>query len=258
MTSLDALILGITEGVTEFLPISSTGHLILVMKALGIVPSTFSTSFEITIQLGAILAAVVLYFRTIITRPNIIITVIAAFLPTAIIGLLVHGIAKEYLLSNATVVVWALGIGGIVLIGFEAMMKGKNPSILSLDAITPTQAIIIGIAQSVAIIPGVSRAAATIVGGMLLGIERRTIVDFSFLLAIPTMAAATGLDLVKSIDTFTRADFSALAIGFIVSFITAFIAMKWLLSFIKHHTFVPFGIYRVIVTVLLYLFAIVF
>jgi undecaprenyl-diphosphatase len=253
MTILQSLLLGAIEGVTEFLPISSTGHLILAGHLLKIPSTEFVKSFEIAIQLGAILAALVLYWKTLLLNRKILMNVIIAFIPTAIIGLLLHGIVKEYLLGNDHIVIASLFLGGIILILFEKMhhpVKTRS----DLTAMTPKQAVAIGLAQSIAIIPGVSRSAATIVGGMLLGFERKAIVDFSFLLAIPTMAAATGFDLLKSASTFTSDNLLVLVIGFIVSFITAILAIKWLLGFIKHHTFIPFGVYRMVVAGIYFLF----
>lgn len=254
MTPLIALILGVLEGFTEFLPISSTGHLILASSLLGIGKDEFVKSFEIAIQLGAILSVVILYGRTLIVSKEIFLRVITAFVPTAIIGFLLHGIAKKYFLDDPILVLWTLLIGGIILIAFEKWHTEKPSDVSDLAQITFTQAMIVGLCQSIAIVPGVSRAAATVIGGMLFGIKRQTIVEFSFLLAIPTMAAATALDLLKSASSFTSADFSLLSIGFVTSFIVALFAIKWLLKYIKNHTFTGFGVYRVLVGVIGLLF----
>lgn len=252
MTFFDAIILGIVEGITEFLPISSTGHLILTGKLLGLVNSEFLTSFEIAIQLGAILAIVFLYWRKLLVDRGLVARVLAAFIPTAIIGLALHGLAKTYLLGNAKIVLISLFVGGIVLILFEYWFAKKSEVEVRIEhvdgspIITYKQAVIVGIAQSLAIIPGVSRAAATVVGGLALGLPRKTIVEFSFLLAIPTMAAATGLDLFKTSAAFSGQEWLLLATGFIVSTLVALVTVKWLLRFIAHHNFTIFGWYRIL------------
>ncbi len=250
MSILIAAFLGIIEGVTEFLPISSTGHLILAERLLGITITGSVETFDIVIQLGAIAAVVVVSWEHLWKSGRTLLGIAAAFLPTAIIGLLLHGIAKKYLLGNVSVVLGSLFIGGILLIAFELLRPKNKVEIADLSAIPFWKAAMIGCCQALAIVPGVSRSAATIVGGMLLGIERRTIVEFSFLLAIPTMAAATGLDLYKSMNVLTSQDLTVIAVGFLFSFITALLSLKWLLSFIKNHTFSPFGIERIVVAVL--------
>jgi len=249
MTTLHALILGIVEGITEFLPISSTGHLILASKLLRLEQTEFVKSFEIAIQLGAIFSVVWLYWRSVFLSWNIAKKVLIAFLPTGVIGLFLYKIVKTFLLGE-TVVVWSLLIGGIALIMFELFSKPTQTEADDLQKISYKQAFTVGLFQSLAIIPGVSRAAATIVGGLLMGIERKTIVEFSFLLAIPTMTAATGLDLVKNATSFNADQIGALFIGFLTSFIVAIFTIKFLLKFIKTHTFIPFGIYRIAVAVI--------
>ncbi len=253
MTILQAIILGIVEGVTEFLPISSTGHLILTGKLLGVADSNFLKSFEIAIQFGAILSVVVLYFKKIFSGADVWKKVFTAFLPTAIVGFLLYKILKDYLLSNALLVVWSLALGGALLIAFElwyAKRAQSRGSDYRTESISHKQSFLVGIFQSLAIIPGVSRSGATIIGGLLMGINRQAIVEFSFLLAVPTMAAATGYDLFKSAGSFTFGEFHILAIGFIVSFFVAWASIKWLLHFIKNHTFIWFGVYRIVVALL--------
>lgn len=255
MTVLQSIILGIVEGITEFLPISSTGHLILFGKLLGVGDSDFTKSFEIAIQLGAILAVVVLYWRKFATANKAFWKNLAlAFLPTAVIGFIFYKIIKYYFLGNAMLVVWALALGGVLLIVFEYWYKkqGKNGS----GEISKKQAFIIGLVQSLSAVPGVSRSAATIVGGMLSGVDRQTIVEFSFLLAVPTMAAATGYDLLKSAGSFSFNQFYLLAIGFVVSFLVAMAAIKWLLNYVKNHTFTAFGIYRIVAAFIFWLFVV--
>jgi undecaprenyl-diphosphatase len=249
---LTAVILGIVEGITEFLPISSTGHLILTSSLLQITQSEFLKSFEIAIQLGAILSVVALYWKSFIFDRDKLSKVFTAFIPTAIIGLIFYKIIKVYLLSNRGIVLWALFIGGVVIIALEYFYSKKKSGIKETSAITYKQAVLIGLFQSVAMVPGVSRSAATIMGGLMLGINRKTIVEFSFLLAIPTMAAAVGYDLMKTAVSFTTAQFVYLFIGFIISFLTAMIAVKFLLSFIRKNNFIPFGIYRILLSMLLW------
>ncbi len=253
--ALQAIILGLVEGITEFLPISSTGHLILAASALRIPSTDLVKSFEIFIQAGAILAVFLLYWKQVLLNRKVFMRVLVAFLPTAIIGLTVYKYVKQYLLGNTHVVLWSLAIGGAVLIVFELLHKEKPSAPQEIEGITYPQALLIGVFQAIAIIPGVSRSAATIVGGLMLGISRRTIVEFSFMLAIPTMAAATGLDLLKSGFSFTGQEKGMLAIGFITAFVSAYFAVAFLLRYIRSHTFISFGIYRLVIAAafLLYL-----
>jgi len=253
MSIFETIILGIVEGFTEFLPISSTGHLILSSYLLKLEQSDFLKSFEIIIQLGAILSVVVFYFKKFLLKTEAIKRIIVASIPTAVVGFTLYGFVKNNLLSNHGVVLWALLLGGIALIVFELWYKGKEKaeekSVLSLSY---PHCFLIGLFQSIAIIPGVSRAGATILGGLFLGIPRKTIVEFSFLLAIPTIAGAAGLDLVTNASSFSYDQFGILVIGFVVSFITALIAIKLLLAFIQKHTFISFGIYRIIIAIVFF------
>ena len=253
MNIIQAVILGIVEGVTEFLPISSTGHLMLSGKLLGLVQTEFLKSFEIAIQLGAILSVVVLYRKTLLKGMEIWKRVLVAFLPTACIGLILYKVLKRFLLANNAVVLWSLFLGGIFLIIFELLHREKASSANEIKSISYKQAACIGFFQSIAIIPGVSRSAATIIGGLALGLKRKTIVEFSFFLAIPTMLAATSWDLLHSAATFNRQEFFVLGVGFSVSFLVAIIAIKFLLAFIKQHNFVSFGVYRIIAAVIFWL-----
>ncbi|HVN24541.1 MAG TPA: undecaprenyl-diphosphate phosphatase [Syntrophorhabdales bacterium] len=254
MDFLHAIIFGIVEGITEFLPISSTGHLMLTAQVMGLGQTEFLKTFEIAIQLGAILSVVVLYWRSLFVDREIAKRVLAAFLPTAVLGLLFYKIIKKYLLAGTGVVLWSLFIGGIFLIIFEILHRRRVEPFDELSSIPYSTALVIGVFQSIAMIPGVSRAAATIVGGLLLGVRRKTIVEFSFLLAVPTMLAATCLDLYKNAGSFSMAQLGSLAVGFVVSFVAALLAVKFLLNFIKHHTFIPFGIYRVAVALFFWVF----
>ncbi len=246
---LHAIILGIIEGITEFLPISSTGHLILTSSLLEIPQTIFTKSFEIIIQFGAICSVIVLYWKK-LWDVETIKKLIVAFIPTGIIGLFLYKLVKTYLLGNTGVVLWALLIGGIALIVFELFHKESKNEKGGIESISYKQAFMIGLFQSIAIVPGVSRSAATIVGGLLSGLKRITIVEFSFLLAVPTMLAATSLDVFKSHGSFSADQFGVLAVGFIVSFLVALVSIKFLLRFIQTHTFIPFGIYRIVVAIL--------
>jgi undecaprenyl-diphosphatase len=244
MTYLHAVILGIVEGVTEFLPISSTGHLILAGRTLGLESGAFLATFDIAIQLGAILAVLTLYGRMLVRQPGVIGRIAVAFLPTGALGLALYPLVKEWL-ARPAVVVWALGLGGLLLVLFEKLIPEPADAGEDIARLGYGTSFLIGCAQAVAMVPGVSRAAATIMGGLALGMSRRAIVEFSFLLALPTMAAATGLELSKNIGSFSGGQFGLLAAGFAVSWLTAALAIRWLLKFIQRHDFTAFGLYRI-------------
>ena len=254
MDYAQALILAVVEGLTEFLPVSSTGHLVLTTTLLGIEQTEFVKSFEIIIQLGSILAIIFLYWRTLLLNRSVWKTLFVAFLPTAIIGFTVYRIVKDVLLGNAIVTVIALFLGGIALISIEYFLKKKEGNISDIQKISPKKAMIIGLAQSLAMVPGVSRSAATIIGGTLLGLKRKTAIEFSFLLAVPTMLAATGYDLLKTSFSFTPYEYSVLGVGMIGAFIVAILAVKIFLKYIERHNFIAFGIYRIILSLLFYFF----
>lgn len=254
MTFFETIVLGIIEGFTEFLPISSTGHLILSSHLLKLQQSNFLTSFEIAIQLGAIMSVVALYFKKFLLNIEVIKRIAVAFIPTAIVGFLMYGLIKNVLLGSTTLVLWSLLLGGIALIIFELWYKSREKTEeKSVTAISYIHCFVIGLFQAISVVPGVSRAAATILGGLWLGVPRKTIVEFSFLLALPTMAGATGLDLIKNASSFSYDQFGLLLIGFVASFITAVLAIKFLLSFIQKHTFISFGIYRIILALVFFL-----
>jgi undecaprenyl-diphosphatase len=255
---LIALILGIVEGVTEFLPVSSTGHLILATELLGFDADKWA-AFNVIIQLGAILAIVVLYWRTFwavlegmlkgqAISWRFVRNILIGFLPSAILGfLLINKI--ELLLGNAMVVAVALIVGGIAILIIERMVK-ETP-IVGVAEMPLTTVIGVGLVQCLAMIPGVSRSGATIMGGLSLGVERRTAAEFSFFLAIPTMVGATTLELVKHHDTLfagaSGVGFSAVAVGFIVSFVVAIVVVKAFVHYISRHGFAPFAWYRIVV-----------
>lgn len=245
-----SVILGIVEGFSEFLPISSTGHLILAGKLLGVGETDFVKSFEIAIQLGAILSVVVLYWRTFLVDIEVIKKVAVAFLPTGIIGFVLYKLIKTFLLGSSRVVLWSLLVGGIVIVFFEMLHREKENATGELAEVTYRQSFLIGVFQSLAVIPGVSRSAATIIGGLILGLKRKTIVEFSFLLAVPTMLAATVYDLYKNGSSFSLSQFNLLAIGFSTAFIIALLSIKFLIRFIQTHTFISFGIYRIALVII--------
>lgn len=253
MDIAQAIILSIVEGITEFLPISSTGHLIIASDILKISQSNFVKDFEIIIQLGSILAIVVLYWRSLFKSKDVLKRVAVAFIPTAIIGFLLFKIIKTFLLGNLYVTLVSLLLGGVALIVLELLYKEKDHHKDKIENITFKNAFLIGVCQSIAVIPGVSRSAATIVGALFLGTKRKAAVEFSFLLAIPTMLAATALDIVKSNFSYNLNEWSLILVGFIGSFITALIVVKWFLKYVQNHNFIAFGIYRIIAAIIFYL-----
>lgn len=254
MDYLSALILGLVEGLTEFLPISSTGHLILASRLLGIEQTEFHKTFEIVIQFGAILAVVATYWRSLLDT-EVIKRLLVAFIPTGIIGFALYKFIKGSLIGNEVVVVWALLLGGAALIAFELLHTEKEGSD-DLRSVTYGQALFIGLFQSIAVVPGVSRAAASIVGGLLAGLRRATVVQFSFLLAVPTMAAASGYDLLKTSPSFSSEQFGLLTVGFLASFAVALVAIRFLLRYVRRHNFIPFGIYRIVLALVFLVFVI--
>ncbi len=251
MTFLDATILGIIEGITEFLPISSTGHMILAADIFKIPATEFLKSFQIIIQLGAITAVIFLYWKNLWKIENIK-KVIVGSIPTAVIGFGLYKIIKSDLLGSTSVVLWSMLLGGIILIIFEYYYRGPDIEKEETSDITYLQAFVVGIFQSLAVIPGVSRSAATIIGGLALGIPRRTIIEFSFMLAIPVMLGASALDIYKSPAIFSDANIPIILVGFVTAFLVAIVSIKFLLRFIKNNNFIPFGIYRIVVAIMFY------
>jgi len=245
MNIIHAIILGIIEGLTEFLPVSSTAHLILIGRLMGLADTDFLKTFEIIIQFGAILAVLVYYAKRFLVDWDTNKKIIVAFIPTAIIGFALYKVIKQVFFGDYTLILWALILGGIGLIIFEKMHDEERASVHEITAISYKQAFIIGCAQAIAVIPGVSRSGATIVAGMLLGIRRRVIVEFSFLLAVPTMIAASGYDLLKSHAGITSSGYGLIAAGFIAAFVAAYASIKFFLDYIKQHSFTAFGIYRI-------------
>lgn len=247
-----AFILGIVEGATEFLPISSTGHLIIVGDLLNFNDDK-AKIFDIVIQLGAILAVcyefrkrlmnTLTHMTTQASSQRFAVNLIIAFLPAALLGLAFHHQIKQYLFSPITVAI-ALIVGGFVILFIENNVK--KPATFDVEAMTSKQALKIGLAQSLALIPGVSRAGATILGGMVFGLSRKAATEFSFFLAIPIMFAATGYDLLKSWQLLSVDDAMMFAIGFVTAFISALLVIKMLLRFVATHDFKVFAWYRIV------------
>ena len=250
MNIIQAIILSIVEGISEFLPISSTGHLILTSRLMSIPQTEFTKSFEIFIQMGAILSVAILYYEKLTRSKTLLLKLLAAFLPTAIVGLLFYRFIKTYLLGNSEITTAALFLGGVVIIIFELFYKERKSDIETLEEISLKKAFLVGLFQSISVIPGVSRAAATILGGLFLRLNRKTAVEFSFLLALPTVFAATALDFSQSQFKFSQAEWLILLLGLIVSFITAYSTIKYLLKFIRTKNFISFGVYRIIISIL--------
>lgn len=246
MTTLQAIIIAIVEGITEFLPISSTGHMIMASTLMGIHEDAFVKTFEIAIQLGAILAIVLMYAKRFLQGLTIYFKLAVAFLPTAVIGFLAYDFIKAYLF-NATVVAISLIVGGIVLILIDKKVVARESKTDVLENIDYKHAFFIGLIQCFSMIPGVSRAAATIIGGVFNGLDKKQATEFSFLLAVPTMFAATGYDLLKTPIVFTQHQIVLLAIGLVVAFITAWAAVKVFLKLVENYGFKHFGYYRIII-----------
>lgn len=244
MTGIEAALLGIVEGLTEFLPVSSTGHLILASELLGISQTQTHMVFEVAIQLGAILAVACLYWRKLVSRSDLLLKLAVGFLPTGIIGLTLYKLVKH--LFDPSVVSISLILGGVVFLLMERFIHNHQPTVHEVTDISYGTAFTVGLIQSISMIPGVSRSGATIIGGLLCRMDRTTAAEFSFLLALPTMLAATGYDMLKNASAFQGSDWSNLTIGFVVSFIFSIIGIKMLIRFVANHTFIPFGIYRIL------------
>lgn len=253
MDFLQAVILGIVEGVTEFLPISSTGHLVLAADLLQLPKTEFLKTFEVTIQFGAILAVILLYWKKLFLDREIMKRVLVALLPALSVGYVFYATIRTLLGSEETVVI-ALFVGGVIIVLFELFRKDKEGTVGDIVTLPYKTAFCIGLFQAVSVIPGVSRAGATILGGMFLGMKRKAIVEFSFLLAVPTMIAATTLDIAKNASFFSLADAHLLFIGTATSFLVALVAIRFLLRFVETHTFIAFGVYRMALALLFFFF----
>lgn len=246
MTILDSILLGIIEGLTEFLPVSSTGHLIALSEVLKVEQTSVNKAFEIIIQFAAILALVVVYpSKFTISHINLWTKIAVAFVPLGVIGFIFSKEVKA--LFSIEIIAYMFIIGGIVFLIVEKFYDEKTTHTLDVENVSFKQAIIIGLIQVSALIPGTSRAGASIIGGMLVKLDRKTSAEFSFLLAVPVMVATTGYDLVKHYDELIQgSNLLTLSVGFVTSFIVALLVIKLFLKFLEKFTFVAFGIYRII------------
>lgn len=246
MDIFDSFILGIIEGFTEFLPISSTGHLIVASHFLGIEQTNVTKAYEVIIQFSAILAVMFNYKDKFTPKHiNLWTKVFLAFLPIGAIGFIFSHQIKELFSINIVAIMFIVG-GIVFLIVEKFFIKEEKILVHNVEEVTLKQAIFIGFAQVLALIPGTSRAGSTIIGALLVGMSRKASAEFSFLLALPVMSAVTAYDILKHYSEFTSDNLLTLGIGFIVSFIVAFITIKLFLKFLENFTFVAFGIYRII------------
>ena len=252
MSILQSVIIAIIEGITEFLPISSTGHMIITEKILEVPETDFTKLFTVAIQLGAILAVVVLYWKKFFdfTRWQFYLKLVVAVIPALVFGFLFSD-KIDTLLESSTTVAITLLLGGVALLMLDNYFK--NPVIEKEEDISYKKGFITGIWQCIAMIPGVSRSAASIIGGMQQGMTRKVAAEFSFFLAVPTMAAATGYKLLKGYQTFTPEHIKLLAVGNIVAFVVALLAIKFFIGFLQKHGFKLFGYYRIVVGLVLLL-----
>lgn len=246
MNFWQAIILAIVEGITEFLPISSTGHMIIASSVMGISESEFVKMFTVNIQFGAILSVVVLYWKRFFQSLDFYYKLFVAFLPAAFFGLLLNDLIDS-LLENVTVVAVTLLVGGIILLFIDKIANTTEDN----KEITFPKALKIGFFQCIAMIPGVSRSAATIIGGMFLGFSRKQAAEFSFFLAVPTMAAAAGYKFLKTYESIQADDIQILLIGNFVAFVVAMLAIRFFISFLTKYGFKVFGYYRIILGLVL-------
>jgi undecaprenyl-diphosphatase len=252
---VQVVILGIVEGLTEFLPISSTAHLLIVADLLRFEYSLGGT-FEIFIQLGAILAVVAFYARDLLAQARAIptsqetrrfwLSIVIAFIPAAVIGLTLHDWIKTVIFESPVIIALALIVGGIIFIVIEQRPR-REVSVTDVERTSWKQALAIGFAQVTALIPGVSRSGASIVGGMLSGLDRKSATAFSFYLAMPTLGGATVVDLLSNLEMLSPDDYGRLFVGTVVAGIVAWLSIGWLLRYVASNSFVPFGIYRIVI-----------
>lgn len=246
MHIFQAIIIGIVEGITEFLPISSTGHMIIAQKLLGIQPDSFVKLFTVNIQFGAILSVIILYWKRFFQTFDFYIKLFIAFLPAAVLGFLLSGYIEK-MLESVLVVAISLVLGGVILLFVDTWFNKPSED----QKISPVKALIIGFFQTIAMIPGVSRSAATIVGGLTQKLSRKNATEFSFFLAVPTMFAASAYEMIKSYKLIQPQHISILIIGNVVAFLVAMLAIKGFISFLTRHGFKVFGYYRIIVGVII-------
>ncbi len=246
MTIWQALILAIIEGITEFLPVSSTGHMIIASSIMGISHSDFTKMYTVNIQFGAILSVLILYTRRFLQTTDFYYKLFVAFLPAAVIGFLLNDYI-DALLENVVVVAVSLLVGGIVLVFIDRIVNEYPKD----REITFPEALKIGFYQCIAMIPGVSRSAATIIGGMFQGLTRKQSAEFSFFLAVPTMAAAAGYKFLKTYESIQASDIKILLFGNVVAFIVAMLAIRFFINFLTKYGFKVFGYYRIVLGIIL-------
>ena len=253
MNFFQATILGIIEGITEFLPISSTFHLIVTGKLMNLPQTDFIKLFDVFIQSGAILAVILLYFNDLLKQKKLLINILLSFIPTAIIGLLLHKVIKNFFFEDTPLMLSATVVISLLFILLEySIKKGYLKLNKNLSKINLTTAILIGVFQALAVIPGVSRSGATIGAMMLFGYKRPEAALYSFFLSIPTIFAAGGLDLLSSGHLITQSNNLIILItGFTTSFIAASVAIRWLIKYLQTHSLIPFAIYRVLLSLIL-------
>jgi undecaprenyl-diphosphatase len=246
MSYFDAIILAIVEGLTEFLPVSSTGHMIVASSLLGIEKYPFTKTFTVAIQLGAIVSVLVLYWKRFFQSFNFYFKLLIAFIPAMVFGLLFSD-QIDALLENVVVVAISLIAGGVVFLFIDSLFNSKAEA---TESVSYRSAFIIGMFQVIAMIPGVSRSAATIIGGLTQKLNKKTAAEFSFFLAVPTMLAATSYKLLKFYldgNTFGQEEISVLLVGNLVAFVVALLAIKSFISYLTNHGFKLFGYYRILV-----------
>ena len=255
MSFIEALLLAIVEGITEFLPVSSTGHMIIASSLMGIADNEFTKTFTVAIQLGAILSVVVLYYKRFLQSVDFYLKLIVAVIPALGLGFLLNDFIDS-LLENVLVVGFMLFAGGVFLVFLDSLINENKSD--EEQEITFAKAFKIGLFQCIAMIPGVSRSAATIVGGLIQKLNRKTAAEFSFFLAVPTMFAATAYKLLKFYKTgagFQHGQLNLLIIGNIVAFIVAMLAIKSFIGYITKHGFRVFGYYRIVVGLIIIMLA---
>lgn len=253
MNTWQSILLGVVEGLTEFIPVSSTGHLLLIEHFLGIQPD--KRVFEILIQLGAVLALLTVYsarlWKLVVDLPQdaaarrFVTALVIAFLPAAVVGVLAHRIIKEVLFETPLLICITLITGGIVLLVVDRMPL--RPTVTAADEVSPLTALKIGVFQCLAMVPGVSRSGATIVGAMLLGLTKRAAAEFSFFLAMPTMAGAFAYDLYKNYALLDASAYQSIAIGFVAAFVAGVVVVRYLLEFVSRYGFAPFAWWRIVI-----------
>ncbi len=257
MNNLQALIMGVVEGLTEFLPISSTFHLIITARFLALPSSEFIKMFEVVIQSGAIAALAIMYTQTLLKDRRLLWLVIASFVPTAVIGLALEKTIKNVFFETNWLMLTVFIVMGLLFILVEkSLQKSHRELVKTCDSLTPKEAILIGFAQACSIIPGVSRAGAILLPMILLGYKRSEAAKYTFLLSLPTIFAASALDLYKGRNFLTGVDshWLTLGIGFATSAIVAYLVMKWLIHYLSHHTLEIFGWYRLLIAAYLIFF----